>query len=139
MTESTVLSVYSTRCHGCTWFLILKSSGVWNYKYFLIDDRVFQRLHMSSLVIHLNSSSDFDINWRIPRKYLTSLWIWHLFTTILSNLWLFLKIGEFRTCFSNLGNSYLQSPTRWHSQEVALWTSGWWGFCKEKAYEISSW
>ena len=42
-----MLSIDSTRSHRCTWFLIFKSSWVYNYKYCLTDDLMFQRPHLS--------------------------------------------------------------------------------------------
>ena len=51
-------------------------------------------------ISHLNSSSDLIKILRIPRKYLSSPWILPLFNCVLSNSLLFIKIGEFITCFS---------------------------------------
>ena len=52
-----------------------------------------------SLIYHLNSSSDLIKFKEVPRKHLNSPWIQPLFTTILSNSRLFLKIDEFGIYF----------------------------------------
>ena len=52
-----------------------------------------------SLIFHLNSSSDLIEFQRSLKNSLISSWIRPLFTTILFNLWLFHKIGEFGIIF----------------------------------------
>ena len=75
-------------------FLSLKTIGR-SFRIF-ISFRTYTRILFSYFYMTSTPLSDFIEFDKIPQKYLNSPWIWPLFTTMLSSLWLFLKIGEFR-------------------------------------------
>ena len=89
----------------------------------------------NSLISHLNSLSDLIQFEEVPKKYLNSPWIWPLFTTILSNWWLFLEIDEFGTYFDtslcvfndlmdssrhSMPHNFHKSPPKFLSQPLSI-------------------